>query len=213
MKVEIDDIEFGKIAMELNIDPGLLVKKITDHFKRFPRYAINEIINYYSSLDEMLDFMIENSEAGYTFNHLIKRTMGNYKYIISDSGYDLADGVIWIDMDIFKQKNIEQSITSAHLQYGNYPLIIVEGFANLTKLATLVKLEEDISDKIDFFPVVSEAKDSTFYLEESEESILYSLQLDSDEALNIPKLIEIDEVMSYVREIILSHNIMKNQKV
>lgn len=204
MKIDIDDQKLNNLAMSLRTSPEILIKKLFEHVANFPQYATNEIYNRSSSLDNMLEIMIENSELGYTFDHLVKRTMQDRRYRIEYCDYDRDDGIIWVEINLIGNGGNE-STSSIYLQFGNHPLIRVDGYIdNIKTDINLSDLEEEISDKIEFFPLIEEAKDSSLDLELLDDTLQYTLEIEFEDALQLPKLSDVDDIMALVRETILS---------
>lgn len=204
MQIEIDDEKINKLAVSLKTSPEVLVRKLFEHATKFPLYAINEVQNRHTSLDDIFEIMIEKSELGYTFNHLIKKTMGNRRYKIEHCDYDPDNGIIMVEIYLTED---DESISDVYLQFGNHPLVLVNGYIeNVKSDINFIELEEEISFKAEFFPVIEEAKDYDLDLELDDGILRYTLKIDfeGDDALQLPKLSDIEDVMTLVREIILS---------
>lgn len=210
MKIEVNEVILGKLAIDLNIDPELLAKKLVNHIiNNFPRYAVNQIINRYCTLNDVLKVMVENSELGYTLDHLVKKTMGEYSYGIEYCDCNTEDGTIFIEIALLNN-NLESNISEVSLQYGNESEINVKSSIDSIELdVSIGELEEQIYEKIYGYSLIDEAKDYSVELHDEldPDEILIFLTIESDEMLKLPKLSDVDDVMTHIKEIILSHKL------
>jgi len=146
------------------------------------------------------------------FIPLIQKIFGNQKYEITDYDKD-NEGTYWFIID-FSYEDPQKSIDDLHLQFGFDPLILAtHSIDEITLDIELDDLYVEIMKEIKKIFVIRNCSYHDIEFLFLENNLIYSFQIEALEDFNLPLLVDIDEVMSRVREIIVSHAIMKNQNL
>lgn len=140
------------------------------------------------------------------FSPLIKEVLGHHKYLISD--YDKDGKTYWFLVD-FGEGDSCKSIERIHLQFGEDPLILASNSIENIRLG--IDLDEiylEIMLRIKRFLVIQESKYHEVELEFLEDDFLvYSLQIESWAPLKLPKLADVDDVMTEIKNAILDYKL------
>lgn len=149
------------------------------------------------------------------FNTYVKPIMeilGNYTFDISDYDKD-NEGTFWFLVDLIEGDPIK-CINGLHLQFGAEPLVLAYGsIDNISLDADLDRLYTEIVSKIKRHLIIKKSSYHDITLEIEDDGYLtYSLQIESHYGQKLPTLADIDELMTFIRQTILSHNREKNSR-
>lgn len=202
MKIEIKDAKFDNLAGELKTTPEKLVESLIEHTRNMPVQAVNAVIHG-KSLEDQLTDILDNALPGLVLNDVIKEIVGEYDYFIEDGDYDIERGIIWLLITF--PTGTPLNMGSITLQFGEDSGIVATEFIDKIQLdKDMTELEDEIHYVIDYEPAVGEPSDS-FEWDLDGDLLSYSLQIDTKQFLNIPKVAEVDEIMKKIKDIILSH--------
>lgn len=149
------------------------------------------------------------------FNIYVKPIMeilGNYTFDISDYGKD-NEGTFWFLVDLIEGDPIK-CISCLHLQFGAEPLVLTYGsIDNISLDVDLDKLYTEIVSKMKRYHIIKKSSYHDITLEIEDDGYLtYSLQIESLRDRKLPTLADIDELMTFIQQTILSHNNEKNSR-
>lgn len=139
----------------------------------------------------------------------IMEILGNYTFDISDYDKD-NEGTFWFIVDFIEGDPIKY-IDDLHLQFGAVPLILTSGsIDSITPNVDLDELYIEIMLRIKKYPVIRESLFHDVILDVDDDYLTYSLQIEPHHGQKLPTLADIDELMTFIAEIILSHSMEKN---
>ena len=140
------------------------------------------------------------------FGPRINVIIGYHEYEISDYG---KDGKTYWFLVAFFEGDFCKSIASIQLQFGEDPLILAsDSIENIRLGIDLDELYLEIMLGIKQFLVIHESIFHDVSLEFLKDNFLmYSLQIEPLKVQNLAKLVDVDEVMTHIKEIILSYDL------
>lgn len=132
--------------------------------------------------------------------------MGNLEFIISDYGKD-NEGTFWFLLDFGEDD--PTNVGSIHIQFGKESLILASSyFEDLILDLELDELHTQIIDIIKQYKVI----ESSFFFDVSflyddDNFLNYQLRIETTDNNRLPLFADIDEIITKIYEIILSHKI------
>ena len=143
------------------------------------------------------------------FNRFVPKILdliGNHKCIITD--YDKDGKTFWLLVD-FGINDSVKSLGSIHLQFGKDSLIVADAsIENMPPRVDLDKLYDNIMKKIRNYWVIQASTWCDVYLDYLDvDFLVYSLQIEAREDDRLPKLADIDEVMTEIKNTILNYEL------
>ena len=201
MKIEINDSDFEKLAIEFKTTPENLIFSLIDHVKFLSVQVKNNIING-DDLDEVFAGIFEDALPGILLNDVIRNIIGEHDFIIDDGEYDSENGIIWIDVSFLEGTTLNMG--SAKLQFGKDSGIIaseyLEEYPKDLNLEDATNYIETNLDKID--PIFDLESGDSVEITNEGDSLGIFLQINWDEPLNLPNIEEIDKIMIKIKNMI-----------
>ena len=201
MKIEINDSDFEKLAIEFKTTPENLILSLIDHVKFLSVQVKNNIING-DDLDEVFAGIFEDALPGILLNDVIRNIIGEHDFIIDDGEYDSENGIIWIDVSFLEGTTLNMG--SAKLQFGKDSGIIaseyLEEYPKDLNLEDATNYIETNLDKID--PIFDLESGDSVEITNEGDSLGIFLQINWDEPLNLPNIEEIDKIMIKIKNMI-----------
>jgi len=208
MKIEVDDELFSKLAKDLKTTPENVVKVFLDHAKDLPHSVWLNAIQEHSSLDSTLEKLMKNAEVAFTVGEIIEKIVGNRDYIIGDGDYDFEKGIIHFDIDFLMGG--KEDIDSILLQFGSESGEIIS--ASIEDLV----LDKDVSEFLnDINSTIGEFVDDEYNFDYEwidSKDLTFTIQIDTHEILDLPKVDDLDKMVKKIKKIIKSHDLRKNLK-
>ena len=201
MKISVDEKLFLKLAKDLKTTPENIIKIFLEHASNLPHSVWIDAIQENSSLDKALDKLMTNSEVAFTIGSLIEEIVGDHEYIIDDGSYDIEKGIINFNIIFLEGGN--ESMNEILLQFGSDSGELISASMN-----DLV-LDKDVGEFLDeIYYVLDELDDEyEFDFEWLDNKYLtFTIQIDTSEILNLPKVDDLDKIVKKIKEIIKSHN-------
>lgn len=207
MKIEVKDELFSKLAKDLKTTPENVVKIFLDHASDLPHSVWIDAIQENSSLDNALEKLMKNAEVAFTLGDLIEKIVGDHDYIIDDGDYNFEKGLFWFNIAFLEGDKGE--INSLHLQFGNDSgEIITASIQDLVLEKNVNEFLDEINTTIDGFVDVDH--EFTFEYEWIEHNYLtFSIQIDTSEILDLPKVKDLEGMVKKIKKIIKSHDTRK----
>jgi hypothetical protein len=202
MHVAINDPCFLMMASELNTSPNKLAKALMKHAGRMSIYARNDVITGGRSLDDVLTDIFENALPGLLLNSLIKEIVGEHDYVIDDGGFSREKGIIWVDVSFLKGAVLNMG--SIALQFGKDSGIVALEYMKAKIDGDLDEIAREIEYAID-------DKDPTFDLDRFDSieledtgdgTVAIALQINWTDMLDLPRIAEIDMIMSEIKRML-----------
>ena len=205
MKIDIDEKLFLKLANDFKTTPENIINIFLGHVSNLPHSVWLDAIREDSSLDNSLKKLMDNSEIAFTMGELIKEIVGNHEYVINDGDYDLEKGIIFFTIDFLEGGH--EHMNSILLQFGSDSGGIISASMN-----DLV-LDKDINEFMDEIHLILEelGDNSEFEFDWMDEKYLtFTIQINSSEILNLPKIDDLDKIVKKIKKTIKSHESQKS---